>query len=362
LELERRRIADRIGPYRSRSPAEKGRAVDEDEQLEEPKDEELEEPKVAIDAAALHLLRPQDAIRVFDAELGSGTAWSSPLMQYRTTAGFQEDWKIEVGNWIERARRLGYVAELRRNIVPHQQAAGDRSAGDAVHRNVTQQLAQAQLVHYFVGTGWGFQAWEPSVPENRSNGTRADVDVQLIAPNGPVVDFQVKASGQIDLDDRIVDEHIQKGIRKAAAQMPTPAVRPALIAVLAQRGWPLTANVDVVEQFIGSSAGYPDGTVLLHDNDRGEFMSWPHISGIVLLDHRRGLELSDYGCVLIQNPSAAHPVDPAWFPHARVLTSTNGVFTWLRGRPAATTFPPGARFFQGTIEDAMRSHGERRAR
>jgi hypothetical protein len=318
--------------------------------------------KVAIDVAKLHLVKPEEATRIFDTLIGSGTVWNSPLMQYRTTSDFQAGWKVEVGNWLERARRLGFLDYILRNIVPHQLAPGERAAGDAVHRNVTQQLAQAQATHYFVGTGWTFQAWEPIVSETRGNGARADVDLQLVAPTGQVVDLQVKASRRLGLDDHEVDDHIQKGVQKAATQLPTPGIRLALIAVLAQRDWPLSSNIDVIEHFIGNTSGpYPDGTVLLHDQEMGEFSDWAHVSGIVVLDHLRGLGGADYGCILLQNPWADYPVDPAWFPYAQILTSSEGSFTWLWGHPTATTFPTGTRCFRGTVNDAMRLHGTRRS-
>lgn len=340
--------------------------MEEDEDLEdedsEGEDEELATEKVAIDVTRLHLVTPEEAIRIFDSLLGSGAAWCSPLMQYRTTSDFQADWKVEFGNWLERARRLGFLDHLLRNIVPQQLAPGEREAGDAVHRNVTQQIAQAQATHYFVGTGWGFHAWEPRVSENRSSGIRADVDLQLVAPTGQIVDWQVKASGQLGVHDNEVDEHIRKGVQKAATQLPVPATRPALIAMLAQRDWPLSADIRVIDHFIGSTSQYPDNTVLLHDTSLGEFANWSHISGVVVLDLRRGPADADYGCVLIQNPWTDHAVDPAWFPHTRVLTYSNGCFTWLRGRPPTSTFPTGTRRFSGTVSDALRLHGERRRR
>src|SRR5882724_8779843 len=136
--------------------------------MEEGEDPELEvqTERVSIDAAALHLVTPAKAMQIFDSAIGSGTAWDSLLMQYRTTSSFQADWKVEVGNWLERARRLGFLDHVLRNVVPHQQARGERAGGDAVHQNVTRQLAQAQAVHYFVGTGWTFHAWEPMILEN----------------------------------------------------------------------------------------------------------------------------------------------------------------------------------------------------
>ncbi len=331
--------------------------MDDEDQEEEHDDE----PRVAINVAALHLVLLEEAIRIFDETVGTGGTWASPLMQYRTTADFQQDWKIEVGNWLERASRLGYLDRIRRNVLPQQQAAGERAAGDAVHRNVTQQLAQAMAAHYFVGTGWAFGAWEPTVAENRRSGIRADVDLQLVSPDGVLIDLQVKASGRLGLHDNQVDAHIQQGLRNAADQLPLPAVRPSLIVMSAQRDFWLSADIDVIEEFIGRTTQYPDDTVLLHDTERGEFITWPHISAIVVLDHRRGLADSDYSCVVVQNPWARHPVDPAWFPHARILTSADMQFTWLRAHPT-TTFPTGTRCFAGTTRDAMRLHGERRAR
>lgn len=313
----------------------------------------------AIATEALHLVAPDEAVAIFDAAIGTGGAWASPLMQYRTTSDFQRDWKVEVGNWLERARSLGYLAHVQRNIVSRHQVTGKRDAGDDVHRGVIQQLAQAMATHYFVGTGWTLQAWEPNVTEPRRNGTRADVDLQLRSQTGVVVDFQVKASGRLGLHDNTVDPHIQQGVRNAADQLPIASSRPSLIVMAAQRDFPLSADIQVIEGFIGDTAQYPDDTVLLHDDHRGELFGWRHVSGIIALDHLRGLEDSSYGCVLLQNPWADHPVDAMWFPHARILTSASDQFTWLHPHPY-TTIPTGTRCFAGTTRDAMRMHGERR--
>jgi hypothetical protein len=113
--------------------------------------------RVAISTEALHLVSPDEAVRIFDTTIGGGGTWASPLMQYRTTSDFQRDWKVEVGNWLERARLLGHLAQVQRNIVSRHQVSGAREAGDGVHRGVIQQLAQAMATHYFVGTGWSLQ-------------------------------------------------------------------------------------------------------------------------------------------------------------------------------------------------------------
>ena len=313
-----------------------------------------ETSKVSIDASELHVLTDDDAVAMFDRDLGSGSAWASPLMQYRTTSEFQRDWKIEVGNWLERARQLGFRGHVLGNVVPQCRTPGLRTGDDPAHRNVTQRLAQAMVTHYLVGTGWRFHAWEPQGTGPRANGTPADVDVQLCAPGGQVVGLQIKASGDLGAHDNEVDARLQVGVRKAAGQLPAPAAGPAMIVVCAQRSWPLTADIDAVEQFIGSTSQYEDGPVLLHAHDRGEFATWPHVSGIVVLDHRRALDGSDYACVALQNPWALHPLDPEWFPHAGVLVHANGEFTWRRGYPRSTTFPPGTRDFAGTRADVFR--------
>ena len=310
--------------------------------------------KVAIDTRGLHVASDDEARRAFEELLGRGDAWVSELMQYRTTSGWQDDWVVEVGNWLIRARQLGFLDRLLAPVLPQRAAAGSRAAGDPVHRNVHQQLAQAMVVHYFVGTGWALRAFEPNVTDLRGDGTRADVDVQM-SPMGTttIVDMQVKGSGTLGVEDREADAQILGGVAKAAAQLPDPPVGPALIVMVAQRGWPLYGDTHVLETLIGTS-GYPDRRVLLHDQARGQLESWTHISGLVILDHRRGLEDADYGCAVLQNPWAEYPVDPAWFPHARVLTCVDGLFTWLRSAPSVTKFPTGTRFAPGAPGDALR--------
>src|SRR5262245_23742386 len=124
-------------------------------------DESDEGLMVSLDADAIRLMDVDDAVALFDAELGSGMDWSSQLMQYRTTADFQKDWKAEVGNWLERERRLGFSADVRNHLVGMRKNPGNRSADDPVHRAVHQWLAQAMVVHYFVGAGWQLHEWEP---------------------------------------------------------------------------------------------------------------------------------------------------------------------------------------------------------
>lgn len=77
-------------------------------------------------------------------------------MQYRMTSDWQDDWVIEVGNWLARADSLGYLDLILRNVQLLRTMAGVRDEGDGVHRKVTQQLAQAMAVHHSLGIGWRF--------------------------------------------------------------------------------------------------------------------------------------------------------------------------------------------------------------
>jgi hypothetical protein len=322
-------------------------------------DEELEDhgdaPRIAIDAHKLHIVSDDDARARFQKLLGTGAAWRSGLMQYRTTSAWQDDWVIEVGNWLARADSLGYLNFILRNVLPYRARAGGRDEGDEAHKKVSEWLAQAMVAHYFLGIGWGFGAFEPTVSERRaSDSTKpADVDLQLHPPRSPLlVDMQVKANGRLGRPDSQVDKLIRDGATKAIGQLPVSSARPALVVMCAQR-WPLSGDTHVLETMIGSTSGYGGGRVLLHDDAHGELAKAPHVSGIVMLDYRRSLTFFDYGCSVLMNPWATHPLDPAWFPHSRVLSCTNGEFAWVRGDPDATYFPTGTRFAPGPRGSAL---------
>src|SRR5262249_46242620 len=155
----------------------------------------------------------EDARARFHELLGKGEEWSSELMQYRTTSDWQDDWVIEVGNWLARAQSMRYLDSILQRVQPLRTAEGQREDGDPVHRELTHWLAQLMTAHYLLGIGWGFGASEPRVTDLRGDGTRADVDLQLFAPSsGLLVDMQVKASGTLGLHDHEVDEHIRTGV------------------------------------------------------------------------------------------------------------------------------------------------------
>lgn len=298
--------------------------------------------KVAIDTRDLHVVSDSEARRLFQGLLGTGTAWKSGLMQYRTTSSWQDDWVVEVGNWLARATTLGFLNQIVANVQARRTDQGRREAGDPVHRTVAHWLSHAMVAHYFAGIGWRFGASEPGLSDLRGDGLRADVDLQFYAPaGGPLVDLQVKASGTLGLHDTEADKQIRVGVRHAIEQLPDPALGPALVVVTAQRGWWLSGDTRVLESLIGSTSCDRQRRVFLHADAQGELEVARHVSAIVMLDYRRGLDDFDYSCSVLMNPWSYYPIDPLWFPHSRVLTCSNGVFEWLRGAPSGTYFPSG---------------------
>lgn len=299
--------------------------------------------KVAIDASRLHIVEDEEARRIFTASLGGEGDWSSELMKYRMTSSWQDDWVVEAGNWLARARALGFENDVVGPIVGLRGSAGMRDQADPVHRNVTQRLFHAMVAHYFSGIGWRFIASEPRTGLLRADGTPADIDLQFAAPDNTVVDLQVKASGTLGLHDNVVDSHIIASVTHAAEQLPDPAPGPSLIVVGGQRGWVLSGDIDVLEVLLGPTCLYPDGSLLLHADELGAMFRWDHVSAVVALDYRRGLSDFDYACTVLLNPWAYQRCDPNWFPHSRVLECGDDRFEWHRGHPTASTFRNGAR-------------------
>lgn len=299
--------------------------------------------KIAIDACTLHVVEDDDARRIFNESLGREGDWSSELMKYRMTSSWQDDWVVEVGNWLARARQLGFENDVLRPITGLRGSSGLRAESDPVHRTVTQWLFHTMVAHYFAGIGWRFIASEPRTGLLRADGTLADIDLQFASPSGIEVDLQVKASGTLGLHDNVVDPHIITAVTHAAAQLPEPAPGPSMIVVGGQRGWWLSADVNVLEVLIGPTYQYPDGSLLLHEDDLGALSRWDHVSAILALDYRRSLADFDYSCTVLLNPWAYQRSDPDWFPHSRILECVDGQFTWHRGHPTVSTFRDGAR-------------------
>lgn len=318
------------------------------DRVDQKDDEDDPKVKVAIDASELHVVSDEEAHALFEKHLGKGDAWPcDQLMQYRTTSGWQGDWVVEVGNWLDRSRTLDFIDLLLEKLnASHQRTReGQRDIGDPVHRSITQWLCHAMAAHYFAGIGWRFHSSprDGEVTDLRGDGTCADVDLRFHSPSDEqVVDMQVKAAGTLGLDDSEVDAHIRVGVIGALSQLPDPALGPALVVVCAQRGWWLSEYPEVLEPLIGTPV-YLDGCEILHEEAYGELKAAVHVSGIVILDYRRYVGQFDYHCTVLLNPWACCPIDPTAFPYSRVLTCDEGVFAWLRGDPDDTRFPTGTR-------------------
>jgi hypothetical protein len=86
-----------FAPTPAGDPAPDGGTATLDQELEDEDDDDDDDaPRIAIDAHTLHIVTDDDARARFQKLLGTGTAWQSGLMQYRTTSAWQDDWVIEV--------------------------------------------------------------------------------------------------------------------------------------------------------------------------------------------------------------------------------------------------------------------------
>jgi hypothetical protein len=298
-----------------------------------------------IDASALHRDDPTAALAFVDALLGDASEWSSPLINYRLSSDFQADWKEEVGHWLKTAERCGFLEQLRQRVIKRAKrgtTAVEVDPNDKSHNVLVQELASAMVIHYLTGTGWTFQAWEPIT------GGSVDVDIQLGAPDGSAVYVQVKAP---DLPGRVVggeyDERIVAAVAKAAQQLPPSGSQVKLIAVCANKGFPISLHppMSLIADLIGqTTCGSP---VTLPKSRLGKFWTsqWAHVAGVVLLDYGRGGDRFLYPCTVLLNPSLDIRGMADWFPHARVCTFDGSEFHWVRGAPGDLHgIPDGARF------------------
>jgi len=184
--------------------------------------------RVAIEANDLHIVTDDEARALFRDLLGLGEKWKSELMQYRTTSEWQDDWVVEVGNWLAFAQRHGFLDRLIANVLSRRDADGSRDASDPIHRNITHWLLQAMAAYYLAGTGWRHVAYEPPITDLRSDLTCADADLQCRAPTGETVDIQIKAPGTLGAPENVVDAHVQAAAQKALDQLPDPPLGPPL--------------------------------------------------------------------------------------------------------------------------------------
>lgn len=318
-------------------------------------------PSPSIHAHELHAVDDNAARAFVDDVFGSSDEWQPLLIKYRLAAAEQADWKAEVGHWLRTADRLGFLENVLKRALdrakspPPEVVRPVLDANDPHHRVLAQELAPAMATHYFVGTGWAFDAWDPIT------GGGVDVDVSLHAPGGPRVLLQVKAPDQPgyvichrrvdgEYDDRVLGQ-----IAKGATQLPSSATEATLIVVSANRISSLAANPRcVVVDLIGSSLQEGSG-IRIPQANRGKFWrpEWKHVSGVVLLDYlrgqtERGVDEFKYCCTVLPNPTADVQVEAEWFPRARVCVLEGSTFRWVRGAPGIShTLPDGTRLTEG---------------
>ena len=70
---------------------------------EEASTETQASPSPSVEVGTLHRVPPEEARRLVDAKLGMSDRWPSPLVSYRLGAEWQDDWKVEVGQWLRAA-------------------------------------------------------------------------------------------------------------------------------------------------------------------------------------------------------------------------------------------------------------------
>lgn len=72
--------------------------------------------------------------------------------------------------------------------------------------------------------------------------------------------------------------------------------------------------------------------------NRGRFDNddWKHVSGVAILDYVRGAVELRYYCTVLANPAARVPLDPGWFPAAKVAVCSERSWGWVGGEPGDT--------------------------
>lgn len=290
-------------------------------------------------AADLHKISDADALALVDQLLGDASQWKSPLIQYRFNSAFQADWKAELGHWLHTAGQLGFQKQLVDRVVKRARRGTksiDVDPNDNRHLDLQAEMAPAEVAHYLIGTDWTYRAWESVT------GGIGDVDVELAAPDGSLVNVQVKAPDQPGgrsggrVVDGEYDERVLTAMRKAAGQLAPFANATNMIVLCPRRGWPLYGEPEpLVNYLYGSTLCDGTGRVWLPVNERGWFFThwWRQIGAVIVLDYVRGLDRFSYGCTVLVNPCADHCVDPGWFPNAHVCFFDGDRFRWINREP-----------------------------
>ncbi len=308
-------------------------------------------PSPSVEARELWRITNEAALALVDEHLGPPSAWdASALMAYRLEADFQADWKAEVGHWLHAAKAHGALDKFLKPLLGERERKTrneERDGNDPRHLKLHQHLGAAMVCHYFTGLGWSCVGFDTET------GGQIDIDLALNAPDGTLVEFQVKVCDQPgrlqdgqyvqgDYDDRVL-----QALDKAVGQLPQPARSVELIALYAQRSFSLTQKPTCVIKRVFGRTIQTDTGVFLERAEFGRFFGddWKHIAGIVLLDLLRGadfeqsgdevrlVDVTKYPCTVLLNPRAERPAEPDWFPRARVAMLEGHAFRWIRGQP-----------------------------
>ena len=316
------------------------------------------ETKVSIDATKIRRHSAADALVYADEVLGDSTNWFPSLVAYRLASEFQADWKTEVGCWLLLARDQGFLRPLVKRLG---RALGDApnpsviGPNDSAHRLLLQELAPAMTAYYLTGMGWTFEAWEPAV-------SGGDADVRLASPCGVRTDVQVKAPDQPgdrengQIVDGEFDERVLVSTDRAMAQLHTSPCPGRLVVVSPQRIGSFRGGV-LASHVVGRQV-LRRGVRGVTQESRGRFASeiGGGISAVASLNLVRGEEETLYRCTVIRNPWLRAPIgelSTASFPHSRVLSMEQGIFSWHPEPPRDGLFPTGTPYLDSAV--ALRS-------
>lgn len=336
----------------------------------------MEHP-ISIEADKIRAASVEECLAAFTEFVGGPESWASSLMKALIVADSDIDWRIEVGQWILRARAQGVADLIQGRLTGARKVSTGDAINDQAHSTFLAEMATPMLVHYLTATQWReVVTWEGKQREGE------DIDTEIKSPIGSVTAFQVKATDKPgrwlgwkvlpngELDTQLsfedgsgssmigkvvggeVDEWVRAAMNKAARQLPRPARQPSIIALCSQRRWALGSTPRVVERealgqpffdrermaqpFLDPAALAEEQATAVREKREptlypGLFAGpWRHVGAILMLDYRRGNRF-DYLCTVLLNPWAeeAARCEEAWFPHARVLKlDGDDVFRW----------------------------------
>jgi hypothetical protein len=275
-------------------------------------------------------------------------------MEYRLAAEFQADWKAEVGHWLHAAQSHGALERTLRPLLgerDRKKGNDSKDGNDRRHLKLHQHLSAPMVCHYLTGLGWTCLGFDTET------GAKIDIDLALSAPDGTLVEFQVKASdqpGRLE-NGRYVDgnndHRVVEALDHAVRQLPSPARSVAMVALFAQRSFSLAGDPSCVRRRVfGRTEQTNEGVFISRadfDEKCGQFLkgNWNQVAGVVILDLSRTsdfvfgddkahvVDQTAYPCTVLLNPNAERPANPDWFPRGRVVVLEGDMFRWIRGEP-----------------------------